>query len=70
MTARIAVMEALDPHVERVVNPERNETHWGKRSSSGTNNLPSITGLDALQHNEMRHYATPDSYEFVYVRIL
>jgi hypothetical protein len=31
MLARIAVMKALNHHVERVFNPERKETHWGKR---------------------------------------
>ena len=31
MLARIGVMRALNRHVERVFNPERKETHWGKR---------------------------------------
>jgi hypothetical protein len=31
MMARIGVMRALNRHVERVFNPERKETHWGKR---------------------------------------
>ena len=31
MLARIAVMKALNRHVERVLNPERKDTHWGKR---------------------------------------
>ena len=31
MMARIAVMRALNRHVERVFNPDRKETHWGKR---------------------------------------
>ena len=31
MLARIAVMKALNRHVERVSNPERNDNHWGKR---------------------------------------
>jgi hypothetical protein len=31
MLARIGVMKALNRHVERVFNPERKETHWGKR---------------------------------------
>ena len=31
MLARIAVMKALNRHVERVFNPERKDTHWGKR---------------------------------------
>jgi hypothetical protein len=31
MMARIGVMRALKRHVERVFNPERKETHWGKR---------------------------------------
>ncbi|WP_247522485.1 hypothetical protein [Bradyrhizobium sp. 190] len=31
MMARIGVMKALNRHVERVFNPERKETHWGKR---------------------------------------
>jgi len=29
--ARIGVMKALNRHVERVFNPDRKETHWGKR---------------------------------------
>jgi hypothetical protein len=31
MFARIGVMRALNRHVERVFNPSRKETHWGKR---------------------------------------
>jgi len=31
MLARIAVMKALNRHVERVFNPERKDAHWGKR---------------------------------------
>ena len=31
MLARIGVMKALNRHVERVFNPERKDTHWGKR---------------------------------------
>ena len=31
MLARIGVMKALNRHVEQVFNPERKETHWGKR---------------------------------------
>ena len=31
MMARIGVMKALNRHVERVCNPDRKETHWGKR---------------------------------------
>jgi hypothetical protein len=31
MFARIGVMRALNRHVERVFNPDRKETHWGKR---------------------------------------
>jgi hypothetical protein len=31
MMARIAVMKALNRRVERVFNPDRKETHWGKR---------------------------------------
>jgi hypothetical protein len=29
--ARISIMRALNRHVERVFNPERKDTHWGKR---------------------------------------
>jgi hypothetical protein len=29
--ARIAVMQALHRHVERVFDPSRKDTHWGKR---------------------------------------
>jgi hypothetical protein len=32
MMARIGVMRALNRHVERGFNPDRKETHWGKRS--------------------------------------
>jgi hypothetical protein len=31
MLARIGVMRALNRHVERVFNPSRKETHWGRR---------------------------------------
>ena len=31
MLARIGVMRALNCHVERVFNPDRKETLWGKR---------------------------------------
>jgi hypothetical protein len=31
MFARIGIMRALNRHVERVFNPDRKETHWGKR---------------------------------------
>jgi hypothetical protein len=30
MFARIGVMRALNRHVERVFNPDRKDTHWGK----------------------------------------
>ena len=31
MFARISVMRALNRHVERVINPDRKDHHWGKR---------------------------------------
>ena len=31
MFARIGVMRALNRHVERVLNPDRKEHHWGRR---------------------------------------
>jgi hypothetical protein len=31
MLARIGIMKALNRHVERVFNPDRKETNWGKR---------------------------------------
>ena len=31
MFARMAVMRALNRHVERVFNPDRKDHHWGKR---------------------------------------
>ena len=31
MLARIAVMKTLNRHVEREFNPDRKDTHWGKR---------------------------------------
>jgi hypothetical protein len=31
MFARIGIMRALNRHVVRVFNPDRKETHWGKR---------------------------------------
>jgi hypothetical protein len=31
MMARIGVMRALNRHVERTFNPDRKDTHWGKR---------------------------------------
>src|SRR5207245_6364619 len=33
MLARIGMMRALNRHVERVFNPARKETHWGRRRS-------------------------------------
>jgi hypothetical protein len=32
MFARIGIMRALNRHVERVFNPSRKETHWGRRN--------------------------------------
>ena len=31
MLPRIGIMRALNRHVERVFNPDRKESHWGKR---------------------------------------
>ena len=31
MLARIAIMKALNRHVVREFNPDRKDTHWGKR---------------------------------------
>ena len=31
MFARIGVMRALNRHVDRVFNPDREDPHWGKR---------------------------------------
>jgi hypothetical protein len=31
MHARIGMLQALNRHVERVFNPDRKDTHWGKR---------------------------------------
>jgi len=31
MFARIGIMQALNRKVERVFNPDRKDTHWGKR---------------------------------------
>jgi hypothetical protein len=31
MHARIGVLRALNRHVERVINPSRKDTHWGKQ---------------------------------------
>jgi hypothetical protein len=31
MFARIGMMRALNRHVEREFNPDRKETHWGRR---------------------------------------
>jgi hypothetical protein len=31
MMARIGIMRALNRNVERTFNPERKDTHWGKR---------------------------------------
>ena len=31
MHARIGMLRALNRHVERVFNPARKDTHWGKR---------------------------------------
>jgi hypothetical protein len=32
MFARIGVMRALNRHVERMLNPDRKEHHWGRRN--------------------------------------
>jgi len=37
MFARIGVMKALNRDVERVFNPDRKDTHWGKRRLRETN---------------------------------
>jgi hypothetical protein len=31
MSARIGVMRALNRHVERALNPDRKDPHWGRR---------------------------------------
>jgi hypothetical protein len=31
MHARVGVLRALNRHVERTFNPDRNDPHWGKR---------------------------------------
>jgi hypothetical protein len=31
MFARIGVMRALNRHVERVIDPSRKDSHWGRR---------------------------------------
>ena len=31
LLARIGMMRALNHHVDRVFNPDRKDTHWGKR---------------------------------------
>jgi hypothetical protein len=31
MFARIGIMRAINRHVERVFNPSRKDTHWGRR---------------------------------------
>ena len=54
MLARIAVMRALNRHVERVFNPERKDSHWGKRKLK----RDSVTALQASppsSRHEMRH---------------
>ena len=37
MMARIGIMKALNRHVERVFNSDREDTHWGNGSSRETN---------------------------------
>jgi len=44
-------------HVEREFNSDRKDTIGENGSSSGTNDLPLVTGLDAVQHDEIRHHA-------------
>jgi hypothetical protein len=36
MFARIGIMRALNRHVERLFNPDRKDTHWGKRKLKRT----------------------------------
>src|ERR1700730_4736891 len=31
MFARIGIMRALNRHAERIFNPDRKDTHWGRR---------------------------------------
>ena len=35
MFARIGIMRAINRHVERVFNPSRKDTHWGRRKLKG-----------------------------------
>jgi hypothetical protein len=50
MLARIAVMKALNLHVERVFNPDRKDTHWGNGSSRGINDRSRIVRWFPASH--------------------
>jgi len=41
MMARIGVMKALNRHIVREFNPERKDTHWGKRKLKRDQSWPS-----------------------------
>ena len=43
MHARIGVLRALNRHVVREFNPDRKETHWGKRKLKETNDRFSMS---------------------------
>jgi hypothetical protein len=49
MMARISVMKALSRHVERVLDPDRKDTHWGKRKLKRDEYTPpSVPTMEAL----------------------
>jgi len=42
VVARIGMLRALNRHVERVFDPSRKDTHWGKRKLKRRSGEPSV----------------------------
>jgi hypothetical protein len=54
MMARIGMLRALNRNVERVFNPSRKDTHWGKRKLKRTNdNRPASHCVDCSAANDL-----------------
>ena len=49
MHARIGMLRALNRNVERVFNPDRKDTNWGKQTA-----LVVVVALEALAHSRLR----------------
>jgi hypothetical protein len=56
MHARIGVLRALNRNVERTFNPDRKDTHWGKRKLIGV-----LAALYFAVRWTERYYFPPDA---------